>query len=209
MATTFTRAEQALIRRLATPAAIQDFLNTLPFNFEAHGRETVRSPLRVLRDRTAHCLEGAIFAAYVLSQHGRRPLLLHLGTARGDVDHVVALFRDQGRWGAISKTNHAVLRYREPVYQTLRELVLSYFHEYFLDDGRKTLRRYSRPLDLRRFDDDWATAADDLWGIDAALDEIRHYDLVPKGLRLRRADPIERAAGKIVEWSRKKTPGSI
>src|SRR3989344_5895747 len=127
-----TRTELVALRRLRTPQKIQDFLNTLPANFELRG-ETYRSPRGVLRDRTAHCFEGALLAAAAFLVNGEPLLLLDLKTAADvqDTDHVVALFRRRGRWGSVSKTNHAVLRYREPVYRTVRELALSYFHEYF------------------------------------------------------------------------------
>lgn len=196
----FTPVERALLRKLNTPAKIQDFLNTIPFNHERNGQDTIKSPLRVIRENNAHCIEGAILGAYILSLHGHPPLVLHLQTIRDDFDHVVAPFKINGLWGALSKTNHAVLRYREPVYKSIRELVMSYFHEYFLDDGCKTLRRYSRPLDLSVFTDDWVCAKEDLWGIDEELDRIKHFDVAPKVAlkKLRRADPVEREAGKLV-----------
>ena len=134
-----------ILEKLNTPSKIQDFLNGLSFNFEKKG-ETLKSPARVLREKDAHCLEGAILGAHILSLHGFPPLILHLESTREDYDHVIAPFKINGRWGALSKTNHAVLRYREPVYKNIRELVMSYFHEYFLDNGKKTLRKYSRPL---------------------------------------------------------------
>src|SRR5258708_5044677 len=148
----FTSKEKSLMRNLNTPDKIQEFLNSIPANFEKDGVETVRSPVRVLQDWSAHCFEGAVLGAYILSLHGYPPLLMHLEATRADFDHVIAPFKIRGRWGALSKTNHAVLRYREPVYASIRELVMSYFHEYFTDDGVKTLRRYSRPLNLKMFE---------------------------------------------------------
>ena len=127
---TFTKKEIALMRKLNTPAKVQDFLNTLLFNFEEEG-DTLKSPIMTLREGKAHCMEGALLGAYILSIHGCKPLILHLKTTKGDFDHVIALFQESGYWGALSKTNHAVLRYREPVYRNVRELVMSYFHEYF------------------------------------------------------------------------------
>ncbi len=198
----FSKKEIDLIKKLNTPAKVQDFLNSLRFNFEEDGVDTIKSPLRVLRVGKAHCLEGAILGAYILSKHGFKPLILHLKTAHGDFDHVVALFQVDGLLGALSKTNHAVLRYREPVYKNVRELVMSYFHEYFLDNGLKTLRSYSRPLDLNVFKDAWQTEDGDLWGIDEELDNIKHYDIAPKKImqKLRKAEKIEIEAGKIVEY---------
>ncbi len=199
----FTKKEKDLIKKLNTPAKVQDFLNTLPFNFEENG-ETLKSPILTLRARRAHCMEGALLGAYILSCHGYKPLILNLETSRGDFDHVIALFKEDGRWGALSKTNHAVLRYREPVYKNVRELVMSYFHEYFLDSGVKTLRRYSRPLDLNVFEKNWEVMEGDLWGIDQELDKIKHYDIAPKKTlkKLRKADKIEIEAGKIVEYKK-------
>lgn len=196
----FSLEETHLLKRLLSPQKIQDFLDTLPINFEEKG-DTLMSPRRVLRERTAHCFEGAIFAAAALWFHGQKPLLLDLDTADGDENHVVALFREHGAWGAISKTNHAVLRYREPIYQTFRELVLSYFHEY-TKDGIKTLRSYSRPLNLARFGRGWLTAEDDLWFINETFERAAHYPLLTKNMAraLRRADPPEIKAGEIVEW---------
>ncbi len=194
------------MKRLNTPAKVQDFLNTIPINFEHDKKDRVKSPLSVLYEGSAHCIEGAILGAYILSLHGHKPLLLHLQTTKNDFDHVVAPFKIGGLWGALSKTNHVVLRYREPVYKTIRELVMSYFHEYFLDDGRKTLRKYSVPLDLNIFEKGWETEENDLWGIDEELDKIKHYDIAPKNTirNLRRAEKVERDAGKIVEYKKKK-----
>ncbi len=200
----FTKKEISMMKKMNTPAKVQDFLNSLKFNFE-EGGETLKSPLMVLREGNAHCLEGAILGAYILSLHGYPPLLLYLEATKHDYDHVVVLFKQNGLWGALSKTNHAVLRYREPVYKNIRELVLSYFHEYFLDDGRKTLRKYSRPLNLNTFEKGWETSEEDLWGIDEELNKIKYYDIAPKSIikKLRLAEKIEIDAGKIVEWKKK------
>jgi hypothetical protein len=203
------RKEFAIFKKLDTPAKIQDFVDALAFNFEKPGKDTLRSPCEVLRVRKAHCIEGALLAAAALWYHGHPPFLLDLRTTKRkpakDWDHVVALFKIHGRWGAISKTNHAVLRYREPVYRDVRELAMSYFHEYFLDTGKKTMRDRSAPFDLRRFGDEWLTASDDFWPAEIELDAARHYPVLTsfaiKNLRL--ADPVERDAGKIVERKRK------
>ncbi|OGZ45429.1 MAG: hypothetical protein A3C84_00225 [Candidatus Ryanbacteria bacterium RIFCSPHIGHO2_02_FULL_48_12] len=201
-----TKEELTVLRRLDTPRKIQDFINTLAVNFEPHG-ETCMSPRRVLHERTAHCMEGAMFGAAALYIHGQRPLVMDLKTSlwADDTDHVVAVFQKNGFWGALSKTNHAVLRYREPIYRTIRELALSYFHEYFLDAGQKTLRSYSRPLDLSRFDrKGWITAQEDLFYIPDYLDDTPHTPLLTTAMikGLRPADPIEIAAGKLVEWAK-------
>lgn len=195
--------EKSLIKKLNTPWKVQDFLNSIPFNFEKGG-ETLKSPLQTLRKRSAHCFEGALLGAYILAEHGFKPLIMYLKSSQGDLDHVIAPFRVRGLWGALSKTNHAVLRYREPVYKSIRELAMSYFHEYFLNDGRKTLRQYSAPINLNSFEKDWWCSEEDLWGIDDALDKAKHYEFAPKAAikNLRKADHIEIAAGQIVEWKR-------
>lgn len=192
------------MQKLNTPEKVQDFLNGLSFNFEKKG-ETLMSPARVLKNKSAHCFEGALLGAYILSRLPHRnfpPLVLHLEATKEDYDHVVAPFKVRGLWGALSKTNHTVLRYREPVYKNIRELVMSYFHEYFLNNGTKTLRRYSEPLNLNIFGKNWMLENKDLWYIDKKLDKVRHHNILsPKALKnLRKADKIEIKAGKIVEY---------
>jgi len=158
----------------------------------------------VLRTKNAHCLEGALLGAYILSLHGFPPLVLHLQTTKEDYDHVIVPFKINGLWGALSKTNHAVLRFREPIYKNIRELVMSYFHEYFLDNGVKTLRKYSEPLNLNIFGKHWMLKNGNLWEIDKKLDKIKHYDIAPKKTlkSLRKADKVEIKAGKVVEYKK-------
>ncbi len=198
-----TKEENTLFKRLSTPVKIQDFVNSLPSNFEPDG-ETCRSPRYVLKTKTAHCLEGAFFVAAALWYHGHEPLLLDLKANKKDFDHVVALFKQNGYWGAISKTNHAVLRYREPIYKTVRELALSYFHEYFTDNGTKTLRAFSKPFSLKKFGTSWITQQEDLWELGAALDDSPHFPILTKQMEklLRKADKIEIEAGKLVEYKK-------
>ncbi len=201
-----TNRELAALRRLSTPPKVQDFLNELPANFELRG-ETYRSPRRVLRDRTAHCFEGALLAAAAFLVNGEKPLLLDLRTDAKipDGDHVVALFRRRGLWGAVSKTNHAWLRYREPIYRTVRELALSYFHDYIWDDGRKSLREYSRPVDLRPLiRRGWLTDERELHWLVRAVDRAPHERIAPQAAvkEYRRAEPIELAIGELEEWSK-------
>lgn len=205
----FTKREKAQIQKLDTPAKVQDYLNSLKFNFEKQG-ETLRSPLLTMRAGNAHCFEGALLGAYILSLHGLKPLVMHLKAHKSDYDHVIAPFKIDGLWGALSKTNHAVLRYREPVYKNIRELVMSYFHEYFLNDGTKTLESYSDVMNLNDFEDGWETMEGNLWGIDQELDKVKHYDIfeISHGLfggkrKLRKADKVEIEAGKIVEYKNK------
>jgi hypothetical protein len=175
---TFTPAERAVFRRLRTPAMIQQFLDDLAYNKEKGGA-TCRSPRRVLRDRTGHCMEGALFGAAALRMIGHPPLLLDLEAVH-DSDHVLAIFRERGCWGAVAKSNFTGLRYREPVYRTLRELVMSYFEHYFNLRREKTLRNYYRPVNLRRFDGiGWMTAEENVWAVPEYLCTIRHTSVMP------------------------------
>jgi hypothetical protein len=193
----FTAAERAVFRRLGTPEKIQRFLDfDLAYNKEPDG-VTCRSPRRALRDRTAHCMEGALVGAAALRLLGHPPLLLDLEAVRDD-DHVLAIFRQRGHWGAVAKSNYTGLRYREPVYRTLRELVMSYFEHYYNLRREKTLRRYSRPVDLSRFDaQDWMTAEEDVWFVPEYLTTIGHTDLLTKPLALGRVDDRLFAAGLV------------
>ncbi len=200
----FTPAEMRELRQLSTPRRVQDFLETLPANYVKTG-DTLYSPRSVLRERKAHCIEGALLAVAALAVNGRESWLLDLRAKSYDEDHVVTLFRERGYWGALSKTNHPVLRYRDPIYRTVRELAASYIHEFFmLADGRKTFVDYSRPFSLRRFGTAWMTSEDDLWDIALALDDSRHYRFFPPALdrTLRPATEIERQSYALVEWRR-------
>ena len=192
-----------MFQKLKSPLDIQNYLDRLPINFELGG-ETIYSPCRVLWEKKAHCVEGALFAAASLAYHGRPPLLLDFQTAAHDEDHVVALFKDDGRWGAISKTNHTILRWRDPVYMSIRELAMSYFHEYFMADGEKTMKAYSRPFDLSRYAPEWVVAKEDLVDLVVALDDSPHFPVAgPRAMkRLRRAQPIEAKVLTITEWSK-------
>jgi hypothetical protein len=146
-----------------------------------------------------------MLAALALRLQGERPLVLDLTATPSDFDHVITVFRQNGHWGAISKTNHMVLRYRDPVYRTIRELALSYFHEYTDDKGRKTLRSYSRPVDLSRFDDvDWMTTEEDVWDVPSYLADVTHIPLLSRTqiASLRPADEFERQVGSLVQWKK-------
>ena len=190
------------LRKLRSPKAIQDYLNEIPINKEKGG-DTCTSPLITLRRNRAHCMEGALVACLALAMQGQKPLILDLKAAAGDVDHLVALFRKDGYWGGITKTNHAVLRYREPVYRDIRELTMSFFHEYFLHDGRKMLRSFSaKPFDLTRWKEDWMTSDEDLWDLSDAIDTAPHTPILTRAqiARLRRADDVEIRAGRLVDW---------
>ena len=192
----FTPAEQAVFRRLNTPEKVQRFIDGLDYNKE-HGGITCRSPRNVLRDRTAHCMEGALFGAAALRILGYPPLLLDLEAVRDD-DHVLAIYQRRGHWGAIAKSNYAGLRSREPVYRTLRELVMSYFEHYYNLRKEKTLRRYSRPVDLTRFDARrWMTAEEDVWFVPEYLTEIAHTSLLQEPVSLSHVDDRLFTAGLV------------
>ena len=197
----FTKKEIAFLKKLNTPAKVQDYLNSLAFNFEKRG-ETLKSPLKTIRACNAHCFEGALLGAYILWLNGVEPFILHLKTIKGDYDHVITPFKIGKFWGALSKTNHAVLRYREPIYKNIRELCMTYFHEYFLNNGKKTLRQYSEVFSLNKLAKGWEVSEKDIWYVDKKLDRIKHYDMVPKSKirKLRRAEKIEIEAGKITEY---------
>ncbi len=195
----FTPAERALFRRLSSPEKIQRFLDCeLAYNKEPDG-DTCRSPRRVMRDLTAHCMEGALFGAAALRMLGHPPLLLDLEATRDD-DHVLAIFRAGSHWGAVAKSNYSGLRFREPVYRNLRELVMSYFEHYYNHRREKTLRRYSRPVNLSRFDRlGWMTDEEDVWTIPNHLCEIPHRALLDASTvrRLTRVDDRLYAAGLV------------
>jgi hypothetical protein len=195
----FDSGETRLLKQLKSPERIQRFLDTeIAYNKEPDG-ETLRSPRRVLRDKVAHCFEGALLGAAALRVQGYPPLLLDLEAVRDD-DHVLAIFKQHGHWGAIAKSNYSGLRFREPVYRTLRELVISYFEHYYNLDREKTLRNYSRPVNLSRFDRiGWMTAETDLWPIADYLTTIPHTPLLLNGARRRMARVDDRlfAAGML------------
>jgi hypothetical protein len=172
----FTPGELRRLRALRHPGGIQRALEAMPY----HLATTAWSPRRVLREGTAHCLEGAIFAAAALQVLGFPPLLLDLEAVQ-DTDHVLAVFRVRGHWGAIAKSNFSGLRYREPVYRSLRELVMSYFDGYLNHRGERTLRGYSAPVDLRRFDrrhPGWAVTDQPLWWVPEHLAAIPHRPVI-------------------------------
>jgi len=172
----FTSLELRRLRALKIPRGIQRALDAMPY----HAAGTAWSPRRVLLEGTAHCLEGAIFAAAALRVLGFPPLLLDLEAVQ-DTDHVIAVFRLRGSWGAIAKSNFSGLRYREPVYRSVRELVMSYFEGYINLRGERTLRAYSRPVNLAAFDrrrPGWMVSESDLWWIPEYLLEIPHVRLL-------------------------------
>jgi hypothetical protein len=196
----FTPAELRKIRAFKEPYGIQRFLDSLPY----HLATTAWSPRRVLRERTAHCLEGAIFAAAALRVLGYPPTVIDL-EADNDTDHVIAVFRERGGWGAIGSSNYSGLRWREPVYRTLRELSMSLFDAYFNLRRERTLRRFSRPVDLSRFDRlEWMTSEKDVWFIPEYLLDIPHTPMITRAQakKLHRLDERSWKAGIVGHrWS--------
>lgn len=187
--------ERSVFAALDSPAKIQTFLDDTPYN----GDYVYRSPRRVIAERRSHCVDGALFAATALRRLGHPPLVLDLRADRDD-DHVIAVFRHRGLWGAVSKSNFVLLRYREPIYRTIRELALTYFEFYYSIEGKKTLREYSRPLDLREYDRvDWMTRDERIEEtIVARLDTIRHFKFFdPERLELEPTDPWTYQAGMV------------
>ena len=170
-----SRETLRMLRSLKTPAHIQKFVDAMTYQ---HG-DTAWSPQRALRERKGHCLEGALVAAAARRVNGHLPLLMDLEAVRDD-DHVVALYRERGLWGGIAKSNFAGLRFRAPVYRTLRELALSYFDQYYNLRGERTLRSYSAAVNLERLDSlGWMSAEEDVWCVPELLIAARHYPLLP------------------------------
>jgi len=169
-----TNEDRKLLDAMCTPADIQAFLDGIPYSAE----EVNRSPLQVLRERQAHCLDGGLFAAAVLRCQGNPALILDLQPDPGqDDDHVLALFKIEGCWGAVAQSNYTGLRYREAIHRTLRELVLSYFEDFFNIYAQKTLRCFTRPINLRKFDHlgwMWSSA-----GVDAVEEFLKNVNLIP------------------------------
>jgi hypothetical protein len=201
-----TPAETRLFARLDSPQKIQTYIDRLPANFEPDG-DTLMSPRRMMKARVAHCAEGAMFAAAVLAFHNQDAWLMDIRSLPSDHDHIVTLFRQHGLWGAISKTNHAILRWRDPIYRTPRELAMSYAHEYCLPGGKKSMLEFSRPFSLTRFAPKrWVIAEEELHWLMDRLDNAPHIAVAPPAaLRARRrSSPIELKAQEVVEWKRPK-----
>lgn len=195
----FLKREWAALRALKQPSGVQRFLDEqLVYDLEPGGPRC-RSPLSTLRDGLAHCMGGALFAAAALRALGYEPLLMDLEAVNDD-DHVVALYRGpDGCWGSVAKSNYSGLRFREPVYRTLRELAISYFEHYYNLKGEKTLRTYSRPVRLSRFDSqNWMASRHDVWFIPEYLTTIHHIPLItPRQVRtLSRMDQRLFGAGR-------------
>jgi hypothetical protein len=196
----FIKKEMMTFKKLRAPKKIQDFVDRLQYNLELK-EETCYSPRKVLRLRTANCIEGAIFAAAALRVNGFKPLIIDLVANNRDDDHVIAVFQIDRCWGAIGKSKFTGLRFREGIYKTIRELVMSYFEDYFNEEGEKTLREFSaRPVDLSIFDEkSWMTSNEHLWYIPEHLERIAHKKLLTKSQirRLRKVPNLELRAGML------------
>lgn len=197
-----TPHEHRIFVRLNTAQKIQDFLDRLPVNFSLQG-DTAMSPRQVLKVRMAHCAEGAVFAAAALAYHGRPPLLMDIRALPSDQDHIITLFQERGLWGAISKTNHAILRWRDPIYASPRELAMTYAHEYCLPGGKKSMLSFSKPFSLARYSPrSWVVAADDLDQLLVDLDTSTHVPIAPRHAlrKRRRSSHVEILSQAVVEW---------
>lgn len=194
----FEPRERKILRRLTTPTRIQEYLDSLEYNLEPGG-DTCYSPRLVMREGAAHCMEGAMFGALALRLIGHPPLVVDMEAVR-DSDHVLAVYRVGGFWGAVAKSDYSGLRSREPVYRTIRELAMSYFEHYFNRRGEKTLRTFSRPVNLRRFDPaGWMTRDGFVWEIPNYLCDIPHTRILTDDMeqRIARMDRRLYAAGRL------------
>jgi hypothetical protein len=200
----FSEKEQRILSKLDTPKKIQDFLDKLAYNLEEKG-ETFYSPRNVIKHRKANCIEAAVFAAAALRFHGYPPLIVDLTSSARDDDHEVAVYRHNGCWGAIGKSKYTFFGFREPVYRTIRELAMSYFELYFNYWGEKTMRGFSRPVNLSRFDrKGWMTSEGNLFYIVRHLEKIPHERLITRGVArsLRKTTLLDKEAGEL--WIRRK-----
>lgn len=199
MLSPFAPRERKILRSLSTPVRIQRFLDEeIRYNVEP-GEDTCHSARTVLRKGVAHCMEGALLAATALRLLGHPPLVVDLEAVR-DSDHVLAVYRIDGRWGAIAKSDYSGLRSREPVYKNIRELAMSYFEHYYNPAGEKTLRSYSRPINLTQFDKySWMTSDDDVWAVPNYLCEIKHTPILTPAMtrRIAKMDKRLYAAGRL------------
>jgi hypothetical protein len=167
-----------VLSSLTDPWKIQQFLDSIPYSSE----EVYRSPASVLRDAKGHCFDGALFAAAALRRLGYAPLIVYMIAVRDD-DHLLAVYRRKGYWGTVAKSNCTGLRYREPIYCSLRELVMSYWEDYFNIEGEKTLRGYTVPIDLAQYDHlNWMTRDEHLEIIADGLDKRRKFKLLTEDM---------------------------
>ncbi len=198
------KKELSIVQKLNTPIKVQDFLDEIPFNKEENG-ETYYSPRKMILNNKAHCFEGALFATLCLSFHNIKSFLIDLKVKniKKDSDHIVCVYELNGFLGAISKTNHSVLRWRDPVYKNTRELVMSYFNEYFLDSGEKTLDSYSVSFNIfKYFDFDWIDEIKNLNSVAEKIDDIKHIKIIPEVNKkfVRKATDVEIKGASVKEY---------
>jgi hypothetical protein len=197
-----TPAERRVFARLNTPQKIQTFIEKMPPNFELKG-DTALSPRSMLKAKNCHCAEAAVFAAAAIAYHGKPAWLMDIRALPSDSDHIVTLFKERGLWGAISKTNHAVLRWRDPIYRSPRELAMTYAHEYNLNGGKKSMLSFSRPFSLSRYAPQrWVVSADDLDWLLYELDLSPHEPVAPPHAlrKRRRMTRVELKSQDVTEW---------
>ena len=194
----FTKQEYDFLKKLNQPAKIQDFLDSIPYNLQKNP-DTCYSPKKVLEHRVANCREGAIFASAALRVHGHKPLIIDLVAAPDkDDDHEISVFKRNSYWGAIAKSKFTGLQFRDPVYKNVRELVMSYFDDYYNERGEKSLREYSKPVNLSMFDEKgWMTSEKDVWFILEYLVDIKHVKILGERAKLRKADNLLLKAGML------------
>jgi hypothetical protein len=199
----FSPRECKILSKLNTPKKIQDFVDRIDYNLEKKG-ETLMSPQSILKENKAHCFEGALFAAAALRFHNYPPLIVDIVSSTEDDDHVIAVFKQKGFWGSIAKSKYTGLTFREPIHRNIRELVLTYFEGYFIKNI-KTLRGYSKPVNLSRFDKlNWMTSEKDVFFIEDYLEKIKHKKLLTRTMikNLRKVTPLMKEAGEI--WIKRK-----
>jgi hypothetical protein len=185
-----TKSERRIFDGLTSPAKVQEFLGGVTYSSE----EIYRCPLRVLRERVGHCYDGAVFAAAALSRIGHPPLILELLPNARDDDHMLAVYRQDGCWGALAQSNFTGLRSREPVYRSLRELVMSYFEQFYNTDREKTLRGYTLPINLKMLDTrQWMTRDAAMREIAGCLDRAVHKRVLTRKMVLRLSPVDERS----------------
>ncbi len=191
--------EYKTLIKLNTTEKIQTFLDSIPFN----NRLSCMSVRRVLEKKRAHCFEGAFVAAACLVLMGEKPIIVSLKVKKPDDDHILVIFKRNGFYGAMSKTSHPVLRYRDPVYKSIRELVMSYFHEYFLfKTGAKTMLGYTKPINLEKFGFCWITDTKDQWDLAIHVHDMPTTSVIPKQNKryIRTVTTFERTALDVLEW---------
>ena len=191
-----TGRERSRIDRISSPHGIQELLDSLAYSTDA----CYRSPLRSIRDGRAHCYDGAVLGAALLRRIGYPPLILNMFANGRDDEHLIAPFLRRGAWGAVAQSNVVGLRYREPIHRSIRELIISYFEQYFNTASEKTLRKYTRPINLAQFDrQHWMSDDRAMDLIADRLEQLRRVPILSRGMiaGLARVDPLSYRAGML------------